>query len=182
MRCDPQHPLCDALYLYRMFHCTLFVMLSTCTGCSIAPSLWCSLPVQDVPLHPLCDALYLYRMFHCSLFVMLSTCTGCSIADCTPWFDRTSVYLCGSLHYRSTFIPLLVSLWNNLADSVFYGVGLVGFKSRANVFFIVLSCSFPFRLLLFFISLLSYCGAVVFGLTGCRSLSHGLALPTFFNN
>ena len=29
-----------------------------------------------------------------------------------------------------------VSLWNNLADPVFDGVGLAGFKSRVNVFYL----------------------------------------------
>ena len=32
------------------------------------------------------------------------------------------------------FRPLSVSLWNDLADPVFDGVGLAGFKSRANAF------------------------------------------------
>ena len=32
------------------------------------------------------------------------------------------------------FVPLPVSLWNDLADPVFDGVGLAGFKSRANDF------------------------------------------------
>ena len=49
-----------------------------------------------------------------------------------------------------TFIPLTMSLWNDLADSVFDGVEKVGFKSNANVFFIALSCSIPLCLLLFF--------------------------------
>ena len=35
--------------------------------------------------------------------------------------------------YRRTFV-LSVSLWNDLADPVFDGVGLAGFKSRANAF------------------------------------------------
>ena len=39
--------------------------------------------------------------------------------------------------------------------------------------------SFPF---LFFLSISWYCGAGVFGLIGCTSLSLSLALPTFFNN
>ena len=38
---------------------------------------------------------------------------------------------------------------------------------------------FPF---LFFLSIGWYCGAGVFGLIGCTSLSLSLALPTFFNN
>ena len=39
---------------------------------------------------------------------------------------------CRTTQYRRTFTPLLVSLWNNLGDPVFDGVGLVGFKNRAN--------------------------------------------------
>ena len=35
---------------------------------------------------------------------------------------------------RVTFIPLSVSLWNDLGEPVFDGVGLAGFKSRANAF------------------------------------------------
>ena len=40
---------------------------------------------------------------------------------------------CGTSQYRITFIALSVSLWNDLADPVFDGVGLAGFKCRANV-------------------------------------------------
>ena len=39
---------------------------------------------------------------------------------------------CRTLHYSRTFIPFSVSLWNDLANPVFDGVGLAGFKSRAN--------------------------------------------------
>ena len=39
---------------------------------------------------------------------------------------------CGTLQYSTTFIPFSVSLWNDLATPVFDGVGLAGFKSRAN--------------------------------------------------
>ena len=39
---------------------------------------------------------------------------------------------CRTLQYSRTFIQFSVSLWNDLADSVFDGVGLVGFKIRAN--------------------------------------------------
>ena len=41
---------------------------------------------------------------------------------------------CRTLQYRRTFIPLSVSLWNDLASPVFDGVGLACFKSRANAF------------------------------------------------
>ena len=39
---------------------------------------------------------------------------------------------CRTLQYSRTFIPLSVSLWNDLANPVFDSVGLAGFKSRAN--------------------------------------------------
>ena len=39
---------------------------------------------------------------------------------------------CITLQYIRTFIPVSVSLWNDLATSVFDGVGVTGFKSRAN--------------------------------------------------
>ena len=41
---------------------------------------------------------------------------------------------CRTSQDRRTFILLSVSLWYNLASSVFDGVGLAGFKSRANAF------------------------------------------------
>ena len=85
-----------------------------------------------------------------------------------------------------TFISLSVSLWNDLANPVFDGVGLMGFKSRANVFFIGLSCSvltiiFSFSLL-FFLFIGCFCGVGVFGLIGCTSLSLTFTLPTFLHS
>ena len=44
-----------------------------------------------------------------------------------PARGRTSNYLW-------TCVPFSVSLWNDLADPVFDGVGLAGFKSSANAF------------------------------------------------
>ena len=41
---------------------------------------------------------------------------------------------CRTSQYSMTFVPLSVFLWNDPADPVFYGVGLAGFKSRANAF------------------------------------------------
>ena len=41
---------------------------------------------------------------------------------------------CRTSQYRRTFISLSVSLWNDLFDPVFDGVGLAGFKSRSNAF------------------------------------------------
>ena len=42
--------------------------------------------------------------------------------------------LCITSQHRRTFVPRSVSLWNDLADPVFDGVGLAGFKSRVNAF------------------------------------------------
>ena len=39
---------------------------------------------------------------------------------------------CRTQQNRMTFITLSVSLWNDLVDPVFDGVGLAGFKSRSN--------------------------------------------------
>ena len=41
---------------------------------------------------------------------------------------------CRTSQYSRTFVPFSVSLWNDLADPVFDGVGLAGFKSRAKAF------------------------------------------------
>ena len=41
---------------------------------------------------------------------------------------------CRTSQYSRTFIPLSVSLFNDLSDPVFDGVGLTGFKIRANAF------------------------------------------------
>ena len=41
---------------------------------------------------------------------------------------------CRTSQYRMTFILLSVSLWNDLVDTVFDGVGLASFKSRSNAF------------------------------------------------
>ena len=65
----------------------------------------------------------------CTLFVVRVT-RGAVIThrfSCAPPRCRTS-------QYRRTFILLSVHLWNDLSDSVFDGVGLAGFKSRANAF------------------------------------------------
>ena len=52
------------------------------------------------------------------------------------WVTRgVSVHLCTAscrtLQFSRTFIPFSVSLWNDLANPVFDGVWLAGFKSRA---------------------------------------------------
>ena len=85
-----------------------------------------------------------------------------------------------------TFIPLSVSLWNDLVDPELVGVGLEGFKSRINVFLLayrllvpIFFYCFPF---LFFISFDWYYGAGVFWLILFKPLSPNLALPSSINN
>ena len=46
---------------------------------------------------------------------------------------------CRTLQYSRTFIPFSVSLWNDLANPVFDGVGLPGFQSRDNASLLALA-------------------------------------------
>ena len=72
---------------------------------------------------------------------------------------------CRTSQYSRTFIPFSVSLWNDLANSVFDGVGLADFKRRAGqCFFICLSCSIPTIVFYSFsLSLLSVYRLVLWG-------------------
>ena len=82
-------------------------------------------------------------------------------------FPLSSVHFCVSVQNlavsTSGLLILCQYLWgNNLGDPLFDGVGLVGFKSRANVFNIP-CCSLPFCLLWFSIFLLSFYGLILCG-------------------
>ena len=66
-------------------------------------------PYVYVPVLVTCGALFAHRYIHAP--------SRCRIPQ-----------------YRRTFIPLLVSLWNDLDDPVFDGVGLAGFNSKVNPF------------------------------------------------
>ena len=68
---------------------------------------------------------------------------------------------CRTSQYRRSFVPLSVSLWNDLSDPVFDGVGLAGFKSRANAF--LFDLLFLFCLLLFYLFFLPWVGCVRLG-------------------
>ena len=71
---------------------------------------------------------------------------------------------CRTLRYSRTFIPFSVSLWNDLANPVYDGVGLACFKSRDKGFFIGLSYSIPTIVFYSFsICLLSVCMLVLWG-------------------
>ena len=113
-----------------------------------------------------------------------STCAACASAGYARCYGRTSVYShapprCRTSQYRKTFIPLSVSLWNDLADpatSWWWETG--GFKDQGRCIFICLSSSIHFRFLLFSLSLLPFYGWYrepgVFGLIGCQSLAPAL--------
>ena len=87
--------------------------------------------------------------------------------------------------YRRTLIPLSVSLWNDHVDSVFDGVGLVGFKSWANAFNWP-KLHVPFCHQLFSMSLISFDLLVLWGwgfwTDRGKLLSPSLAFLTSFNN
>ena len=73
------------------------------------------------PVHPLNGALP-------GLYVPAQVTRGALVAHQYTYAQPR----CRTLQYSRTFIPFLLSLWNDLASSVFVGVGLAGFKSRAN--------------------------------------------------
>ena len=109
------------------------------------------------PMHPLCGALPVP-------YVRARVTLGVLVAHRYTYAPPR----CRTSQYHRSFIPLSVSLWNDFADSVFDGVGLAGFKSRANALlfayllvpFLVFFC-FPF---LFFFSIGWYCRSGVFAL------------------
>ena len=47
---------------------------------------------------------------------------------------RSRLLVVGLLSIAEALCTLSVSLWNDLSDTVFDGVGQAGFKSRANAF------------------------------------------------
>ena len=74
------------------------------------------------PVHPLNGALP-------GPYVPARVTRGAMVAR----FCSEAVHKCTDVQPESrTFIPFSVSLWNDLANPVFDGVGLAGFKSRAN--------------------------------------------------
>ena len=79
--------------------------------------------IKSNPWHPLSGALPLP-------YVPARVTRGGLVAH-RHWFAPSR---CRTSQYLRTFVPLSVSLWNDLSDPVFDGVGLAGFKSRANAF------------------------------------------------
>ena len=101
---------------------------------------WCQLECNIAHLQSVAVLCMLYKIgcnpmhpLHGSLplpYVPVGVTRGAVIAHrytYPPPRRRTSQYL-------RIFVLLSVFLWNDLADPVFYGVGLTDFKSRANAF------------------------------------------------
>ena len=106
-------------------------------------------------------------------------------AQVTRCFGHTSVYLCISLLQHLTvpqdFYSFSVSLWNDLADLVFDGVGLVGFKRRDLKPCRTWSCGIKVRrtFIPFYVLLWNALAAPVFNGVGLATFRAG---PTFFCN
>ena len=79
--------------------------------------------IRSNPMHPLSSAL--------SLPYVPALVTRGALIDYRHSFMPPR---CRTSQYHRSFVPLSVSLWNDLSDPVFDGVGLAGFKSRANAF------------------------------------------------
>ena len=78
--------------------------------------------IRSNPMHPLSGGALPLP------YVPVSVTRGALVAHTHSFAPpRTS-------QYRRSFVPLSVSLRNNLSDPLFDGVGLEGFKSRANAF------------------------------------------------
>ena len=75
-------------------------------------------------MHPLNDALP-------GSYVPVRVTRGALVAHRYTYICSTSLQ---TSQFSMTFVLLSVSLWNDLADPVFDGVGLAGFKSRPNAF------------------------------------------------
>ena len=79
--------------------------------------------IKSNPMHPLSGALPLP-------YVPARVTLGALVAHRYSFAPPR----CWTSQYSRIFVPLSVSLWNDLSDPVFDGVGLAGFKSRANAF------------------------------------------------
>ena len=136
---------------------------------SICGSVVQAFKIKSNPMHPLSDALPMPYM-------PVRVTRGASDAhshSLAPPCCRTS-------QYHRTFVSLSVSLWNNLGDPVFDGVGLAGSKSRTNAFLLAKS-ALSFSLLMFYLFIFPWV-AWGWGLQIDRifTLSQDLELLTLF--
>ena len=99
-----------------VFECDIVNRLSVAVLCMLYK-------IRFNQMHPLNNALV-------GPYVPVRVTRGAPVAH---WYTY-GPHRCRTSQYRRTFVLLSVSLWNDLADPVFDGVGLTGFKSRANAF------------------------------------------------
>ena len=99
-----------------VLNCNLFHRRSVAVLCMLYR-------IRRNPMHSLCGSLPVS-------YVPVRVTRGTLIAHRYTYAPPC----CRTSQYRRTSIPLSVSLWDDLVDSVFDGVGLEGFKSRSNAF------------------------------------------------
>ena len=88
-------------------------------------SVLCTLnKIRCNPMHPLNEALP-------RPYVPVRVTRGALVAHRNTYASPR----CRTSQYRRTFVPVSVSVRNDLADPVFDVVGLAGFESKANFFF-----------------------------------------------
>ena len=99
-----------------MFECDIAHRRSVAVLCMLQK-------IRCNPMHPLNDALP-------GPYVRVRVTRGALVAH----RDTYAPPRCRTSQYCRTLVPLSVSLWNDLADPVYDGVELAGFKSRVNAF------------------------------------------------
>ena len=90
---------------------------------SICTELCMLFKIMSNPMHPLSGALPLP-------YVPARVTRGALVAHRHSFAPPR----CKTSQHRRSFVPLSVSLFDDLSDPVFHGVGLADFKSRANAF------------------------------------------------
>ena len=143
----------DCLLTGGVFECDI-------AHCRSVAVLYMLYKIRYNPMHPLYGALS-------GSYVPVRVTGGAFVARLYTYAPPR----CRTSEYSRTFIHKSVSLWNDLTDPVFNGVGLAGFKSRVNASLLaklfapfLVSSRFSF---LFFQSMGWYCGAGFLGLIGC---------------
>ena len=111
--------------------------------------------IKSNPMHPLRGALPV-------LHVPARVTRGALVAHRRSF----AVPRCRTFQYRRTFVPHSVSLWNDISDAMFDGVGLAGLKSRANSYLLEnLFFLYVFNSLSLFLPPMGWlCGVGVLGL------------------
>ena len=121
----------------------------------------------------------------CTIF-MYSTCGECASAGYTRCSGRTSVYSLPNLAVPLDFYFHLCVSVERSSWPCFRWCETGEFKEQGQCFLLAIAAHSLFVvycfLFPFFLFICWYCGAGVFRLIGCKSLSPSLALFTYFNN